>query len=284
MEYNIKSDITLIRDFFNLSQEELANKVCVEQITICRTELGESNPREELINRIYNYCFINGLRLNMQKEMLYKDDIADGHILLVHASKIGLDGDISINKGRTNNDFGNGFYCGDSYEKSVSYICKFSHSSVYYLDFNPIGLKVRKFSVNTEWMLAIAYFRGLLEEYKENITIKQIIDSVNNADYIIAPIADNRMFEIIDTFINGEITDEQCQHCLAATNLGMQYVFKTNKSLKHIKILERCFVPSKEKEFYQKEQVNFLHIGIDKSKIARIQYKGKGKYIGEILL
>ena len=32
-------------------------------------------------------------------------------------------------------------------------------------------------------------------------------------------------FEIIDRFIDGEITDVQCQHCLSATNLGKQYVF-----------------------------------------------------------
>ena len=31
-------------------------------------------------------------------------------------------------------------------------------------------------------------------------------------------------FEIIDRFIDGEITDVQCQHCLSATNLGKQYV------------------------------------------------------------
>jgi len=31
------------------------------------------------------------------------------------------------------------------------------------------------------------------------------------------------MFEIIDSFIEGEITDVQCQHCLSATNLGKQY-------------------------------------------------------------
>ena len=32
-------------------------------------------------------------------------------------------------------------------------------------------------------------------------------------------------FEIIESFIDGEITDVQCQHCLSATNMGKQYVF-----------------------------------------------------------
>ena len=44
------------------------------------------------------------------------------------------------------------------------------------------------------------------------------------------------MFQIINSFIDGEITDEQCKHCLAATNLGYQYVFVTPKSTKHLKL------------------------------------------------
>ena len=61
--------------------------------------------------------------------------------------------------------------------------------------------------------------------YKNHPTIKTLIEQSKDCDYIIAPIADNRMFQIINAFIDGEITDEQCKHCLAATNLGMQYIF-----------------------------------------------------------
>ncbi len=92
------------------------------------------------------------------------------------------------------------------------------------------------------------------------------------------------MFQIIDTFIDGEITDEQYEHCLAATNLGMQYVFLSKEFIKHIKILERCFVSSKEKERYKKEQAEFQKLGFDKAKLVRIQYRGKGKCLEEILL
>ena len=74
-------------------------------------------------------------------------------------------------------------------------------------------------------MMTIAYYRGALDKYKDHAIITRIIKDSRNCDYIIAPIADNRMFKIIDSFIQGEITDEQCKHCLAATNLGKQYVF-----------------------------------------------------------
>ena len=40
-------------------------------------------------------------------------------------------------------------------------------------------------------------------------------------------------------------------HCLVATNLGFQYVFKTERALSQVKIVERCYLCSKEKEKYQ---------------------------------
>lgn len=283
MDYRIKEDLMLIREFFQMSQEELSTKLGVDKITLLRTENGNTYPRVELINKIYNFCFNKGLRLNLQKEMLYKDDIKLNHILLSHASKSEIVGDISIDKGRINNDFGKGFYCGDSYEKSVCFVCRYPESCVYLIDFDPSNLKSIKFEVNTEWMLAIAYFRGKLDNYKDSKLMKKILSPIQTADYVIAPIADNRMFQIIDTFIDGEITDEQCKHCLAATNLGMQYVFLSTKSIEHIKLLEKCFVSTSEKEYYQNEQLEFQKLGADKSKLARIQYRGKGKYIEEIL-
>jgi len=284
MDYNIKNDMLLIREFFKLSQEEFATVIGVDRLTLIRTENGETYPRVELMDKVYNFCFNKGLRLNLQKEMMYKDDIKTNHILLTHASKNGIDGSITIDKSRINNDFCKGFYCGDSYDKSVSFVCRFPNSSVYIVDFNPNGLKGIEFEVNTEWMLAIAYFRGRLDAYKNKDLMKKIIAPILEADYIIAPIADNRMFQIIDTFIDGEITDEQCKHCLAATNLGKQYVFISNKSIEQIDILEKCFVSTSEKDYYKNQQIEFQKLGSDKSKLARIQYRGKGKYIEEILV
>lgn len=69
-------------------------------------------------------------------------------------------------------------------------------------------------------------------------------------DHIIEPIADNRMFEIIYSFIDGEITDVQSQHCLSATNLGNQYVYVTDHALSHLKILQHCYLAPDEKKHY----------------------------------
>lgn len=282
MNYQISHDLSLIRKLFDLSQEELANILDVNRLLIARTEVGASYPRIEFMDRFYNFCYEKGLKLNIQKEILYKDNIDENHILLTHASKHGIDGDLSLNKGRIETNFGKGFYCGESYEKALAYILRYPESSVYFIDFDPTNLKSIKFKVDTDWMIAVAYFRGKLDQYRNTKIVKKILTKLKDVDYIIAPIADNRMFEIIDSFINGEITNEQCKHSLRATNLGMQYVFISDKSLKNLNIIERCFVSSIEKEDYKKEQAKLLKIGQDKSKVARIEYKNKGKYIGEL--
>lgn len=49
-------------------------------------------------------------------------------------------------------------------------------------------------------MMTIAYYRGSLDEYKEHQRVVQLIEQSGDCDYIIAPIADNRMFPIINSF------------------------------------------------------------------------------------
>lgn len=100
-------------------------------------------------------------------------------------------------------------------------------------------------------MMTIAYYRRTLDKYKNHPYIQEIVSESRNCDYIVAPIADNRMFQIINAFINGEITDEQCKHCLAATNLGMQYIFISDKAVSNLEIVERCYISDLEKSIIE---------------------------------
>ena len=45
-------------------------------------------------------------------------------------------------------------------------------------------------------MMTIAYYQGALDKYKDHAIITRIIKDSRNCDYIIAPIADHRMFKI----------------------------------------------------------------------------------------
>lgn len=283
MKYNFSEDLKAIREILDLSQTDFSEQIGVEQVTVSRNELGKTEPSAKLLESVYTFAFAKNIKINKLKEMFWRDNLGINDKLLFHGAKSEIEGEIDIRKGRYNNDFGQGFYTGESYEQAIAFVSGFENPSVYYLSFDDRNLKCKRYEVNQDWMMTIAYYRGALEEYKNHPTVKELIKQSRNCDYIIAPIADNRMFQIINSFIAGEITDEQTRHCLAATNLGMQYIFISEKAVSQVKLKERCYISNNEKEYYKNVRNADSKLGDDKVKLARKQYRGKGRYIDEIL-
>lgn len=283
MDYNFADDLKAIREILGYTQFEIAEQIGVEQVTISRNELRKTKPSNQLMERVYNFAFNKKIQLNRLKEMLWIEKLPSNHKLLFHGAKGIIEGPLNVHVGRINNDFGQGFYTGETYVQAISFVSGFEGSSVYYLDFDYQNLKCKEYFVDQEWMMTIAYYRGALNNYKNHTIVQKIIRDSRDWDYIIAPIADNRMFKIIDSFIQGEITDEQCKHCLAATNLGKQYVFVSNLAISQLKVVERVYLSDNEKNYYKEIRISDSKLGDDKVKLARIQYRGKGKYIDEIL-
>ena len=283
MDYNFSDDLKAIREILGITQTELAKRIGVQQVTLSRNELGKTTASERLLEQVYSFAFDNGIKLGRLKEMMWLENLKSGHKLLFHGAKSEIQGEISVKRSRTNNDFGQGFYTGERYDQAISFVSGFDRSSVYYLDFDETDLKCKQYKVDQEWMLTIAYYRGALDEYRDHPVVKRLLNKVRNCDYAVAPIADNRMFQIINSFIAGEITDEQCKHCLAATNLGNQYVLTSEKAARKLKILERSYISSSEREYYKSLRAEDTKLGDDKVKLARRQYRGKGKYIDDIL-
>lgn len=283
VDCNFAKDLRAIREILGLSQAELAAQLGVEQVTISRNELGKTTPSDKLMERVYAFAFQKKIQLNRLKEMLWTENLGKQYKLLFHGAKSAIAGELSVRAGRTNNDFGQGFYTGERYDQAISFVSGFDRSSVYLLSFVDVGLKCRQYEVDQNWMMTIAYYRGTLDKYRDHPAVRKLKQDSRDCDYIIAPIADNRMFQIINSFIDGEITDEQCKHCLAATNLGFQYVFVSEESIRHVKLLERCYISEDERKYYKDFRASETKLGDDKVKLARITYRGKGKYIDEIL-
>ena len=112
---------------------------------------------------------------------------------------------------------------------------------------------------------------------------QELLCEIKDADIIVAPIADNRMFDLLSQFGRGEITDLQCQHALSATNLGAQYILKSEKAVNALSLLKVSYISSPEKERYKKVRLDLHEQSMDKVKLARIEYRGKGRYIDEVL-
>ena len=192
-------------------------------------------------------------------------------MVLFHGAKKELIGDIKVDCNKENNDMGQGFYCGESMEQSAMFVASYPESSLYMISFDPKGLTGKTYKVNREWMLLIAYHRGRLKGYENLKLISKLLNQLKNVDYIVAPIADNRMFEIIDAFTDGEITDVQCEHCLSATDLGNQIVITSCKAARKLQVLERCFLTAEEKSDYLADRRERYELCRDKVKLAKKQ-------------
>ena len=281
--YRIDEDCKLVRAMRGHAQNDLAEQLGLGIATLNRWENRQTVPSAENLEKFYSHVYETGIRLNQIKEQFYKEETGKEEVLLFHGAKAGLNGRISPDVSRTNNDFGRGFYMGETFRQAALFVSNFESSCVYCVRLKNAGLTAVRYSVDTDWMMTIACFRGRLNGRVSEQKQKEICAKALTADYIIAPIADNRMYQIIDNFIDGEITDEQCRHALAATELGMQYVIKSEKAAKQATVPERCFLCSPEKRSFISDRSNDLKLAEDKVRAARIKYRGKGKYIDELL-
>jgi transcriptional regulator with XRE-family HTH domain len=280
--YHIVKDIEVVKELLGLTREEAARLFQLDEATLYRWKKGQSIPSLSRLESFYEFAYEKGIRINAIKEQLYAEG-ASGDIVLAHGSKEGIAYPLDLKHSQPLKDFGLGFYCGESLEQAGSFVASYPHSCVYYFRFNPRGLHGLHFSLNTDWMLTIAYFRGRLNAYANHPHIQALLSQVNSADYVVAPIADNSMFDLINRFIEGELSDEQVSHALSATSLGQQYVFRSEAALAHCTELERCYLCSQEKKDDSSRATSLAKISIDKSHLALKEYRGKGHYIEEIL-
>lgn len=284
IEYSLRDDLILAKELLGLTYAEIAEAIGIDQVTLSRWKSGQSKPSEKNLSRFYDFMFKKGLRINKIKAQLHKERLdPQGGIQLFHGAKANIEGKLSLAYSRPENDFGRGFYCGETLEQSAMFVSGYPNSSIYIFEFDTKGLDSLTYHVDRDWMLTIAWFRGKLQDYSDSSLVQHLIHKLEGVDYIVAPIADNRMFEILNNFIDGEITDIQCQHCLSATSLGSQYVMLTDKALQQMYVRERCFLSKAERVHYENERKDEAAIGADKVKIARRQFRGQGRYIDEVL-
>ena len=284
MKYNVVKDIQFIREMLSLSENAFSKEVGIPRSTLSNWAKERTNISPSQLEKVYNFAYQKGLRINSTKQQIFKDNEKPGYKILFHGAKSELIEPITISHSKPDNDFGKGFYLGENLFQSESFVSNYPKSSVYIFGYR-INSKhsVKEYGVNEEWMLAVAYNRGLIKKYSNSKRIKAITDDIANTDIIIAPIADNNMYQLIDEFVQGYITDKQCVACLSATDLGKQYVFLNDDAANDLELIERCYICTSEKKDYLVERNHSNDIGLQKVKYAKREYAGKGKYIDQLL-
>lgn len=276
-DYNIREDIVFILESEKMNTLELSEKTKVSRTTL-EGIAKNGKARNDVCEKIYSYAYENKYRLNSVKEELIKEKY---HDVLFHGSKNGLS-EVTMTGARDNCDFGKGFYLGETYSQALSFVCEMEKSSVYSFKYTLDNLKIKRFQCDLEWMIAICYYRGKLRDYSSNTLVNKIVSEVEAADVVIAPIADNKMFYVMSQFIEGEINADVALHSLSASKLGLQFVFKTEESLKNLIPIEKYYLSNPEREDCRK-LLNERSYEIDtKLKLAKRDFR-TGLYIEEIL-
>lgn len=276
-EYKIKDDVGFILEAERINKSELSEATRISRATLDSIQ-NKSVASDEVCEKLYSYVYGQNYRLNSVKEELIKEKYGN---VLFHGSKYGLT-EVSVSGSRDNCDFGNGFYLGQTYNQALSFVCEYDKASVYSFVCSFDGLKVVEFGCSLDWMLAICFFRGTIKEYAESNMVQTIAKRIADADVVIAPIADNKMFYIMSQFAEGEINADVALHSLSASGLGLQYIIKTERALRKCVPVERYYLSVPEREDCRKALIERGYEIDTKLKLAKREYKD-GLYIEELL-
>ncbi len=276
-EYKINEDIGFIIEAEGINKLELSENTKISRATLNTIE-ETGVATNEVCEKLYSYIYKKNYRLNSVKEELIKEKYGN---VLFHGSKYGLT-EVSVSGSRNNCDFGNGFYLGQTYDQALSFVCEYPKASVYSFKCSFEGLKIINFDCSLDWMLAICFFRGTIKEYEESSLVQGIVKKIEDADIVIAPIADNRMFYIMSQFAEGEINADVALHSLSASSLGLQYIIKTERALKKCIPIERYYLSVPEREDCRNALIERGYEIDTKLKLAKREFK-EGLFIEELL-
>ena len=284
MYFNYKKDIEYSKVVLELNDTQFSSLIGVSRMALNRWNNDVSKPDYNTLEKMYNILYKNKINLNKLKEEMFNSAIDKNHVLLFHGAKTEIIGEPTIEFSEENKDFGKVFYLGESFNQSASFVVGREKSSIYIFDFDLNNVIIKEYNVSREWMLLIAYYRKKLGEFSNSKYIEKLVKELDGVDVVIAPIADNTMYTTLDDFISGKITDLQCLNALSANRLGKQYVFLNDNVIKNnLKMLERCFYCTSERDDYINYRLKENEIGKNKVKLALREYAGKGKYIEELL-
>ena len=286
--YNkVSEHLEIIEDIFvqeDEDEEKLLSKLDLSRQEFDDIKAGEEIPDKIQLENIYNFAYNSGLFLNEIEWQDKLDEFRNENVVVAsHGSRNYIKGNIRLDVSGESNDFGNGFYIGEDIAQAGMWVGEEPNSSLYILTFDESNLNKAQFNVSVDWMLAVCYYRDQISEYANSERILRIREKVDNCDYVYAPIADNKLFEVIDAFVAEEITDLQCLYALSATHLGYQYVLKTPKALDNLDIIDHLYFSSVEKSLYNKESDVENNTSLHKAFIAKKRYKDQGSYISELL-
>ncbi len=274
--------IKTIRQSAGMNQEQFAKALGTTALSINRWENGKTQPNKMAQTQLFEFCKKNNIDLFDYIAKQVKRDADDNRLIVYHGSKKGITGKIEPIS-RESCDFGKGFYLGTDPAQPLTLICDENKPILYTMKLDLTGLKVLKVKMNLEWAMLIAYYRGYMDEVKGSEIYKKYESLADGYDVILGYIANDRMYRVMKSFFEKEITDVALIHSLSALDLGRQYVCKTAKACDQLEIVDKKELTSLELAILRDKSIVRRQEGIDLTEEILLKYRREGKFFDEIL-
>ncbi len=274
--------IKTIRQSAGMNQEQFAKALGTTALSINRWENGKTQPNKMAQTQLFEFCKKNDIDLFDYIVSKIKRDADDNGLIVYHGSKKGITGKIEPIS-RESCDFGKGFYLGTEPAQPLTLICDEDKPILYTMKLDLTGLKVLKVEMTLEWAMLIAYYRGYMDEVKGSEIYKKYERLADGYDVIIGYIANDRMYRVMKSFFEKEITDVALIHRLSALDLGNQYVCKTEKACDRLEIVDKRELTSLELNILRDKSIVRRQKGIDLTEEVLLKYRREGKFFDEIL-
>ena len=274
--------IKTIRQSAGMNQEQFAKALGTTTLSINRWENGKTQPNKMAQTQLFEFCKRNNIDMFDFIAKQVKREPDDDRLIVYHGSKKGLQGRIEPTS-RESCDFGKGFYLGTDPAQPLTLICDEDKPVLYTMKLDLTGLKVLKVEMNLEWAMLIAYYRGYMDEVKGSEIYKKYERMADGYDVILGYIANDRMYRVMKSFFEKEITDVALIHSLSALDLGRQYVCKTQKACDRLEIIDKRELTSLELAILRDKSIVRRQEGIDLTEEILLKYRREGKFFDEIL-
>jgi hypothetical protein len=159
----------------------------------------------------------------------------------------GIQGKISHDSNRGACDFGNGFYTGDNLEQSINRISNTGGGIIYQYGVDLSTLKTYKFTDDIDWALFVAVNRHKLNQSSFK-RLDLLCKKLQSYDVIIGHIADDKIADILNDFIDNKIMDRCLIEGLKLIKYGDQYSFKTPKVCSSLILIDSYSLTSDDRK------------------------------------
>ena len=276
--------VRAIRRKAGFNQEQFAAALKTTVASINRWENGKTIPHFRAQKRLEKLCRMLRMEKFVCDEIIktYQVEPEGDELILYHGSKQGITGPL-VPQSRDKTDFGKGFYLGTNVLQPLTLICGENMPKMYSFKLNLQGLKVLKTETDLTWTFLIAYNRGHMDQYKDSAIYRRFEEMTQSYDIIYGCIADDRMYEVMNSFFNGYITDIALLKSISVLDLGFQYVCKTQSACDRLEQLSERTVTPFELSFLREISAKRKEEGKRMSDEVVRQYRREGKFFDELI-